>query len=49
VKRRQEWFEEQVDLDPERLVFIDETPDHGPGQALGVHQPGTPAWSGTQG
>jgi transposase len=25
VKRRQEWFEGQVDLDPERLVFIDET------------------------
>jgi hypothetical protein len=25
VKRRQEWFEGQLDLDPERLVFIDET------------------------
>jgi transposase len=25
VKRRQEWFEGQIDLDPERLVFIDET------------------------
>jgi transposase len=25
VKRRQEWFERQIDLDPERLVFIDET------------------------
>jgi len=25
VKRRQEWFEGQVDLDPDRLVFIDET------------------------
>jgi transposase len=25
VKRRHEWFEGQVDLDPERLVFIDET------------------------
>ncbi len=25
MKRRQEWFEGQVDLDPERLVFIDET------------------------
>jgi transposase len=25
VRRRQEWFEGQVDLDPERLVFIDET------------------------
>jgi len=26
VKRRQDWFEGQLDLDPERLVFIDETP-----------------------
>ena len=25
MKRRQEWFEGQIDLDPERLVFIDET------------------------
>jgi transposase len=25
VKRRQEWFEGKIDLDPERLVFIDET------------------------
>ena len=25
MKRRQEWFEGQVDLDPERLVVIDET------------------------
>jgi transposase len=25
VKRRQEWFDGQIDLDPERLVFIDET------------------------
>ncbi len=25
MKRRQDWFEEQLDLDPERLVFIDET------------------------
>jgi hypothetical protein len=25
VKRREDWFEEQLDLDPERLVFIDET------------------------
>ena len=25
LKRRQDWFEEQPDLDPERLVFIDET------------------------
>jgi transposase len=25
VKRRREWFEGQIDLDPERLVFIDET------------------------
>jgi len=25
VKRRQTWFEGQLDLDPERLVFIDET------------------------
>jgi transposase len=25
VKRRQDWFEGQPDLDPERLVFIDET------------------------
>ena len=25
LKRREEWFEEQLDPDPERLVFIDET------------------------
>ena len=25
LKRRQVWFEEQLDLDPERLVFVDET------------------------
>ena len=25
MKRRREWFEGQIDLDPERLVFIDET------------------------
>ncbi len=25
MKRRAEWFEGQLDLDPERLVFIDET------------------------
>jgi transposase len=25
VKRREDWFEGQLDLDPERLVFIDET------------------------
>jgi transposase len=25
VKRRQAWFDGQLDLDPERLVFIDET------------------------
>ena len=25
MKRRQDWFEAQPDLDPERLVFIDET------------------------
>ena len=25
MKRRQAWFEGQLDLDPERLVFIDET------------------------
>ena len=25
MKRRGAWFEEQLDLDPERLVFIDET------------------------
>ncbi len=25
LKRRWEWFESQLDLDPERLVFIDET------------------------
>lgn len=25
LKRRQDWFESQPDLDPERLVFIDET------------------------
>jgi transposase len=25
LKRRQDWFENQLDLDPDRLVFIDET------------------------
>jgi transposase len=25
LKRREDWFESQLDLDPERLVFIDET------------------------
>ena len=25
MKRRERWFEEQLDLEPERLVFIDET------------------------
>jgi transposase len=25
VKRREAWFEDQLDLDPERLVFVDET------------------------
>ena len=25
LTRRQEWFDAQPDLDPERLVFIDET------------------------
>lgn len=25
LKRRQDWFDEQFDLDPQRLVFIDET------------------------
>lgn len=25
LKRRWEWFESQIDLDPDRLVFIDET------------------------
>ena len=25
LKRRREWFEDQVDLEPERLIFIDET------------------------
>jgi hypothetical protein len=25
VKRRQAWFDKQLDLDPDRLVFIDET------------------------
>jgi transposase len=25
LKRRRDWFEEQLDLEPERLVFIDET------------------------
>jgi hypothetical protein len=25
VKRREDWFEGQLDLDPERPVFIDET------------------------
>jgi len=25
LKRREAWFESQLDLDPEKLVFIDET------------------------
>ena len=25
LKRRREWFEDQIDLEPERLIFIDET------------------------
>ena len=25
LKRREDWFDGQLDLDPERLVFIDET------------------------
>lgn len=25
MQKRQEWFENQIDLDPERLVFIDES------------------------
>ena len=25
LKRRQDWFDRQPDLDPQRLVFIDET------------------------
>jgi hypothetical protein len=25
LKQREEWFDGQLDLDPERLVFIDET------------------------
>jgi hypothetical protein len=25
LKRRERWFEAQLDLEPERLVFIDET------------------------
>ena len=25
MKRREAWFEGQLDLDPDRLVFIDET------------------------
>jgi hypothetical protein len=25
MKRRQAWFDSQLDLDPEKLVFIDET------------------------
>lgn len=25
LKRREDWFEGQLDLDPDRLVFIDET------------------------
>jgi len=25
LKRRQDWFDSQLDLDPTRLVFIDET------------------------
>src|SRR5689334_24526789 len=36
-KRREAWFEGQLDLDPERLISIDETPAFAPpsqGQAL---------------
>jgi hypothetical protein len=36
LKRRKEWFEGQLDLDPDKLVFIDET--------MGVHQHGTAPW-----
>jgi hypothetical protein len=25
LTRREQWFEDQLDLDPDRLVFIDET------------------------
>jgi len=25
LKRREDWFEGELDLDPERLVFMDET------------------------
>jgi hypothetical protein len=25
LNRREQWFEDQLDLDPDRLVFIDET------------------------
>jgi len=25
MRRREDWFESQLELDPERLVFIDET------------------------
>jgi transposase len=49
LKRRKAWFEGQLDLDPERLVFIDETwawtkmaPTHGrcrPGERLRVGVP----------
>ena len=39
MKRREDWFEGQLDLDPEHLVFIDETP-------LGLDQHGSPIWAG---
>jgi hypothetical protein len=38
VKRREDWFEGQLDLGPERLVFIDET--------FGLDQHGAPVRAG---
>src|SRR5215207_7409557 len=42
--RREAWFEGQLDLDPERLIFIDETPAFaGAGSGL------PPTWPGATG
>ncbi len=33
LKRRQEWFGAQLDLDPRKLAFIDESVLHGSGRS----------------
>ena len=41
MEAREAWFESQLDFDPERLVFIDET--------AARHQHGTALWKGAKG